>query len=44
VYVEDRKKLEVKNDFLKFLCREKKMALGKEIFAKCFFICREFFI
>jgi hypothetical protein len=30
--------------FFKFLCREQKMALGKVIFAKCFFPYRELFV
>jgi hypothetical protein len=34
-----------KSDFLNFLCREsKKIALGKEIFGECFFLCRELFV
>jgi hypothetical protein len=58
VYVEDRKKLEAKSDFLNFLCRElenctwqrnslpraSQLALGKEIFGECFFLCRELFV
>jgi hypothetical protein len=36
-------KMEVKKCFLKkFLCREKKMAHGKEIFGKCFFFAESF--
>jgi hypothetical protein len=34
-----------KSNFLNFLCREpKKIALGKEIFGECFFLCRELFV
>jgi hypothetical protein len=43
VYAEDRKKLEVKKFFLKFLCGEPKNWLSaKKIFAKCFFFAESF--
>jgi hypothetical protein len=33
--------LEAKSDLLIFFAESKKIALGKEIFDECFFLCRE---